>query len=58
MWPTALELEIVELGILILDFQAWMHKNKAAVARIKSETDDQNFKQLVESLKQSRSVGL
>ncbi|KAH9999193.1 hypothetical protein BJV74DRAFT_883004 [Russula compacta] len=60
MWPTALELEIVELGIFTLDFQAWMHKNEAAVARIKCapETDNQNFKQLVESLKQSRSLAV
>ena len=58
VWPRHLQLEIVGTRIRTLDFQAWIFKYRASVARIKCTTGmgEQDFDKLVKSLREDGRV--
>ena len=58
MWPTCLQLEILDIGICTVDIQTWVHKNHAPVVRIKSVPgmDVGDFDELVKSLRNRGAV--
>ena len=58
MWPTYLRLETIATGLRTLDIQAWLLENSAPVARIQCapDTDSHDFDELIESLRERKSV--
>ena len=58
VWPPHLRLEIVRTKIRALDFQAWILKFRASVARIQCAADigKQDFGKLVKSLREDGHV--